>query len=307
MKAWYLKLRDISGMIVLCGVRLLENVFPPDILRCVLFPFAAILALRDVFRRRWLEIPFNRLPATWPRVKTTRALLFKLRVRFHLTRLITHWPDRLSEPRWRERFKIEGSVLDEAIKAKRPAILVSAHFGPFYLPGYLFRAAGFPMATFIGDIVAAKSMVRRYKNRLTHFPGLRPFFSEEDHLREVCRFLEQGNMLRMAFDYPTGKQINIRADGANVHFATGSIRLAALTDSILIPFAISESKPWKFVMHLGAPVPSHLLGKSPEVEGAAIHIVNECFKFFKISPEESGHELLRIISDSAPFPQKNVS
>lgn len=300
VKTLYSRIRDIVGMTVLHIVRALETVFPPDALRRVLLPLAAILALLDICFRRSKTIPFDKYPASWPPVRRSVHLFFKLRTRFHLTRLITHWPDRLGETRWRERFEIKGGVLDDAMGSKRPVILVSAHFGPFHLPGYLLRAAGFPVATFVRNTAAAKSMVRTYKTRLGHFPEMRHWFSAEDPLREICRFLKQGNILRMAFDLPIGRLVEVRMDETIIRFATGSIRLAALANARLIPFAISEREPWKFVIHLGEPVPSELLGDSPDIQRAAAHIVTECFNIFKLSPEESGGELLDAISSAAP-------
>ena len=288
----YFNLRDVIGRIVFHGARTMERLFPPPILRCVFFPIAMALALRDLSRRRWLEIPFCKLPPNWS-VNRTLPLLFNIRSQFHLTRLMANWPDRFSEPHWCSRFKIEGmEFLEQAMREKRPVILVSAHFGPLFLLRYFLRAMGWPAATFIGGPASSRPDVRRDKDRLAHFPGLPHVFGPDQSLRDVHRFLQQGNILLMAFDVPTGERIEVACDEVKVRFATGSIRLAASTNARLIPCIISECDPWKFIIRLGQPVPSAMLSPCPDREGAARHIAKECFQSIKASPAECGHELL---------------
>ena len=298
------KWRDLIGMIVLYSARVLEAIFPPPVLRFVLYPAAAVMACRDVFYCRYNEAAFHLLPTTWPRVKTNTSNLLEIRVRYHLSRVIANWPDRLGNPRWRSRFSIQGNCLEEAVKVGRPVILVSAHFGPIHLGGYFLRAFGFRAASFVGNAEDVHSASRRAKDRLSHYPEMPHVFSAEDNLRDIYRFLEQGNILRTAFDVNTGKMIQVPLCDRSVCFATGSIRLAAATGAALIPYVISESEPWKFVLHLGRPVPPEFLKASPNVENAAAHVVNECGRFFQISPHEASGEMLGAFThpESRPEP-----
>ncbi len=290
------KWRDLAGMIVFHGLRILEFILPPKVLRCVLYPAAAVLAGRDVFFRRQNKMAFHLLPATWPTVKTNTSDFVQIRIRYHLSRAIANWPDRLGNQRWRSRFSIQGNSLEEAVQLRRPIILVSAHFGPFHLGAYFLRALGFRLATFVGNAQEAQSASRRAKDRLSHFLEMPHTFSAQDNLRDVYRFLEKGNILRTAFDIVMGKMIRVPLCDRSVCFATGSIRLAAATGAVLIPYVISEREPWKFVLHLGQPVPPEFLGASPDIQSAAAHVVFECCQFFQSSPDEARGEMLEAIA-----------
>jgi lauroyl/myristoyl acyltransferase len=283
--------------------RILERIFPPLLLRRVLLPVAALMAWRDI--SKWTEVSFDHLPAGWPAVSQTYGARFKRRVRYHLSRVICNWPDRLSQPHWRRRFEIQGSFLEEAQKAGRPVILLSAHFGPLHLGGYYLRALGLPVATYVGDANSAKSITRRTKDRLSHFPAMRHIFSAEDGTREVCRFLSKGNMLRMAFDLNLGKTLPVPLGLGYFSFCTGPLRLAAATGSTVIPYVIAERAPWDFVLHLGEPVPAELLAGVPDLDQAAAHVLGECCRFFRQWPDQTHDDLLTCFSKMDSHPAAN--
>ncbi|NQX02344.1 hypothetical protein HQ447_16930 [bacterium] len=275
--------------------RMLERMFPPLLLRGVLFPVTALMAWRDV--SSWAEGSFDHLPAGWPAVAQTYGARFKRRMRYHLSRMIGNWPDRLSQPHWRRRFEIQGAFLEEAHQAGRPVILLTAHFGPMHLGGYYLRALGLPVATYVGDTKAAKSVTRQARDRLSHLPAMRHVFSAEDGMREVCRFLSEGNMLRMAFDLDIGTTLPVPLDQGTIPFCSGPLRLAAATGSTVIPYVIAERAPWKFVFHLGDPVPAELLAGVPDLEQAAAHVLGECCRFFRRWPDQTHDELLARLSN----------
>lgn len=181
----------------------------------------------------------------------------------------------------------------------KPIILVTAHFGPLHLAGYFLRAFGFPVATYVANPDLADSVSRRAKDQLSFFPEIPHIFSAKDPLRNVYRFLEKGNILRVAFDMNVGKQLQVSYLDREVDFATGSIRLAIANGATLIPYAISEVKPWKFIIHVGHPVPPEFLAGSPDIEKAAIHILSECCQFFKSAPLQAELQIFH--------PQQNMN
>ncbi len=284
------------GLTVMHASRLLEALLPPGLLRWALMPFASIITLCSL-----LAEPRSHAAAR-ARACGHPGARFKSRLRLQLSRFVSTWPDRLSEPRWQRRFEIRGTALQQALATGRPVILVSGHFGPFHLVSYFLRAKGIPAATFIGNPARATRATRRAKIRLSRLPGIKTTFSSQDPPREIHRFLKQGNVLRMAFDVPVGTVIEVPCGAVRLSFATGSVRLAAATGATLIPYAISEPHPWHFVLHLGAPVPPELLAPKADPAPAAQHIVAECWGFFSQSPAQAQAILLAAVSSNPRVP-----
>jgi len=287
---------DSLGLAFLHASRLLEALLPPQLLRWALLPFAAAIALYSL-----LVEPRSQAAAR-ARACPHPGTRFKSQVRLQLSRFVSTWPDRLSEPRWQRRFEIRGAALQQALATGRPVILVSGHFGPFHLVSYFLRANGIPAATFIDNPARAMRASRRAKIRLSRLPGIKTTFSSQDPPREIHRFLKQDNVVRMAFDVPVGTTIEVPCGAAQLSFATGSIRLAAATGASLIPYAISESSPWHFVLHLGSPVPPELLARKADPAPAAQHIAAECWGFFSQSPAQAQAILLAAMSSRARDP-----
>jgi len=277
------------GMVVLHGARLLEKVLPPPLLRLALYPVAAVLALPDLLTARASRKQASQCPPPLGHQKSWR---FGALVRGQLSRFPSNWPDRLGQPHWRRRFQIHGDWLQQAMRSGQPVILVSGHFGPFHMAGYFLRAMGYPAATYVRDAARAKLPSRRAKERLSQVANLPTHFSAADPLREVFHFLKQGNILRMAFDLPVGKTIEVPCANTTLTFATGSIRMAAALNAILIPYVIYESSPWNFVLHLGKPVPRELVAANKDPAPAATHVLAECWEVFRHSPDQAQPILL---------------
>jgi hypothetical protein len=278
-----------TGMVVLHGSRLMEKALPPPLLRLALYPTAAVLALRALLTARPSSEQASQCP---PPLGHQKSWSFEALVRGQLSRFLSNWPDRLGQRHWRRRFQIHGDWLEQAMRSGQPVILVSGHFGPFHMVGYFLRAMGYPAATYVRDAARSRWPSRRAKERMSQVANLPTHFSAADPLREVFRFLKQGNILRMAFDVPVGKTIQVPCADTTLTFATGSIRMAAALNAILIPYVIYESSAWNFVLHLGKPVPPEHVAANNDPAPAAKHILTECWEVFRHSPDQAQPVLL---------------
>jgi lauroyl/myristoyl acyltransferase len=100
-------------------------------------------------------------------------------------------------------------------------------------------------------------------------------------------------------DVDRGKQVYVPFENSLFRMATGAIRLAAVSGAELVPCLIRETASWKFVIHFGDPVPQSYLGSSPDLKGAAAHLLKEFFKVIPNYPEQCNHRLLSAISVAA--------
>ena len=113
----------------------------------------------------------------------------KDRTNLYLDNVLLNFPDRLSAPKWLERFQITGlAPLEEARRAGRPVVLAYWHFGSFPIAVHWLRGAlKFP----VGGLVGGKSSWRTNLSRLQdQFLPMRevPDAIYLDQLRELAQF-----------------------------------------------------------------------------------------------------------------------
>jgi lauroyl/myristoyl acyltransferase len=280
-------------------LRFCERLFPTRVLSFLLWPLAAVWSLAEP-RHGKLVTAWRRFPAAW-RPAAARFFLWQSLVPYH-ARLVYTWPDRLRNPRWLSRCHLEGD-LTALRNQDRGIILASLHFGPFETLPYWLRAHGIPATALLGQPA-------RRKNLMSHLYGLSPpadvpvFLSVTDFIplprfTHVRQFLGPGRRLVAMVDVDRGIQFQIPFENRSFRMATGAIRLAAMADAELVPCLITETAPWKFAIHFGAPVPRLYLGNSPDMQTAGAHLLREFMKVISRRPAQCCPRLLSCISPPA--------
>jgi lauroyl/myristoyl acyltransferase len=278
------------------SMRFAERVLAHRVVRLLLWLPAAAWGLAELDGRKLLR-SWRRFPEAW-RPGFIRYFLRRTLNHPH-ARLVYVWPDRLRSARWlaRCRLKANGNLALVRDK-KRGVILASLHFGPFETLPYWLRAHDIVATTLLGQPNPWQRL-KRHQYSLSA-PANVPLFLPVSHLPSVRQFLGPGGRPLVFVDVNRGKQIYIPFDNYLFRMATGAIRLAALADAELIPCLIIETASWHFTLHFGKPVPKRYLGRTPDLEAAAAHLLDEFLQVVTRYPLQFGHRLLSCISPSTP-------
>ena len=268
-------------------LRLAERVLPRTLLSLLMWPAALAWAVIEAKTDRKALASWSRFPV---RCRPNRLRFFFLQtIGFAHSRLVYLWPHRLTEPSWLQRCAVQASPEVEALlRSDRPIIFASLHFGPFRALPYWLRAHGVTTTALVGRPVSAESALL---DRLSA-PADVPVLAAVDDMRLLRRSMVAGRRLLILMDVDRGKQVAVRAGDEVFHLATGAIRLAAATGAALVPCVIVREGAWKFSIQLGAPVPSSLLGKTPDVKRAATRILEELLPVIRRFPGQCRHRLL---------------
>ena len=211
----------------------------------------------------------------------------------YMNRYLEYFPDRLADPKWRDNCTIVGrSHLLKVRENGRPAVLAFCHFGPIYFMRSWLRANGIPSAA----LLAGESETHRDLNLITdhliRFPQI-PTTFYLDQLREATEFLAAGNLLFVALDGTTGKQMDVPfCDGWTFQMSTGAVRLAMRHQAELIPCVIIGEGPWLFRIEVGKPVPKEFLTAESGWTRAGNHLLSELLPHFLAHPEQCGIDFI---------------
>ena len=271
-------------------VRAVESVSFPWLLRLLLWPLAVVRVLAEL--RRWprLRGEFRALPeALRPAVAFPQR-----RLRFHLARFLSYFPDRLAASRWLGRCRFEGWC-DWMNDGATPVVFATLHFGAYLTLPYWLRACGVRASTLVGEPVQARSSLKRRRYALTPLPQLPVVFSFEE-VRSARRHLAAGNSLVVMMDAARGRRARVPFADRFFNAATGAERFAASARARLVPCLIAETAPWRFTIFFGAPVPDEFLHDGR----ATAHCVDEFLKVIACHPEQCGSEVLRCIQAPGP-------
>lgn len=290
-------LRRIVGFATFHVLRILDDWVPLGLLRGVLLPWAA---LRGLF-----PTPSLRGKHPWPRCLGSdpgrRSISWRQSIRHHMDRLPAFLPDRLSEPRWRDRCEVAGlERLEAARRAGRPVVLGFCHFGPFGLIASWLRARGYPTIPLVAGMARNRPYHHRLRDRCMPFPEV-PGALYTDQLREVTELGSNASLL-VALDVRAGRTVTVPVtEGWAFCLATGAIRIAAQKQGLLLPCSMVSLGGWRFRLVLGRPVPEEFLGPVPDLERAAAHLVAELFPFHQAHPDQCRRELIGSFRE-APIP-----
>jgi lauroyl/myristoyl acyltransferase len=240
------------------------------------------------------------LPACLGAAKSVRAIR-EWRMNDYLNRMLEHLPERLAEPKWMNRCRIEG--LDHVLRARqngRPVVLAFTHFSAYRLSRFWLRAAGVPAATLIAGRAENRTKWERLEDGCCPFPEI-PTTFYLDQLREASEFLAAGNSLLMAIDHAAGKQMNVPAgEGWTFQMATGAVRLAIRHRAELIPCVVIDEGRWRFHIKLGRPVPAEYLAAEADWIQAGKHLLNEMLPHFRNHPRQCSKLLFKYFQPAPP-------
>ena len=268
------------------ALRRAESVMPPSAVRSLLVPWAVARSAS-----RCLELPVP-VPDCLRESNPVRVTRWQYSPGFYLNHMLHHFPDRLAEPQWQSRCRIEG--LDRwraARQGRRPVVLAYCHFGPSFLLREWLRAAGLPVAVYVREVIDRRTKAKWLKNRYALMPAV-PTAIFRDQLRDVAAFLADGNVLLIAIDHESGRQIELPVgDDWKFRMATGAIRLAAHHQAVLIPCSIIDEGEWRFRLELGRPVPAGDLNGDSEWSDAGQHLLRELLQHFRLRPSQCTKKL----------------
>ena len=287
--------KDRFGPLAFHALRGLERGFSPSSLYSALAPLAfARAATKQI----------ESLPAVFRGSSSTRTLR-QARLNYFLSRIPEFFPDRLATAKWRGRFKTTGfQHLEDARKRKGRVVLVCFHFGTYKLISFWLRALGVPVIAVIGGKSADRSRVKRMKDQLSPFPGMPTVLCIGDQLRKTVEHLSAGQVLLVAADRETNKQIDVRIDEQwSFSMATGAMRLAAHCKAELIPCSMRDEGRWNFRLEIGPPIPGEYLTNELDLQNAGQHLLRIMLLHLRRHPEDCASYLLdRFQSNAAPSP-----
>lgn len=269
--------QKLVARVLFSTVRVAEKLLPIPAFLAVLKPFAAaweLLGRRSVSKE---AAAFLGLPNT-----------SKWRARGEMNKVLSFFPDRLANPRWRDRTEVVGLERLKAFHAaKRPVVLAFVHSGPFYLLRSCLVSLGVPVATLVaGRSDGPTRHLRRLKFGVSPIPNLPSVFYSNE-LRELGRFLAAGNAVLVAVDRPTGRQVSMPVgDGWSFEMATGAIRLAALHKAQLVPCWITDEGNWKFRIEFGAPVSESKLVEPCDLVDVGTELLSAFMPRIRANPQQ---------------------
>ena len=277
------------------AIRMLESLLPAPVFSLVVWPAAAIWAIMEFKTDRMALAAWSRFPPQW---RPNRLIyLFRQTIGFAHARLIYLWPDRLTQPRWLDRCRLEASYdLPKLLKEDRPIIFVSLHFGPFRSLPYWLRAHGIPSTTLVGSPISPQSAwIDRHSA-----PADIPVLMWINEMREIRRSLSGDRRLLILMDVGRGKLVPVPVENQTFWMATGAIRMAASAGALVVPCLIVEKKGmWNFVIHFGSPVPDEYLQGTPNMQAAANHIFHEMLPVLRKYPAQCRHRMLNCITPTS--------
>lgn len=278
------RFKDITSNGIIGVVRRLEQIFSPRKLYAVLRPlFLTRAALNTVFKKHRPGPPvpdFLRSPRNRRTSIADRQTLYSNNV-------LLNFPDRLAAPKWAGNCVIDGlHHVETARREGRLVVLAYFHFGAFPIAHCWLRARNLPVGGLVGGYAAMRSRLSRLQDGFLPLPAV-PVAMYPDQLRELSRFFTAGNILYLAVDAPTGKQMDVPfCDGWDFRMATGAIRFAAREQADIIPCAITNEGPWQYRLTLGRPAPLDLLADEANWPQVGRHLLQEMMPLFKARPNQ---------------------
>jgi hypothetical protein len=283
------------------SLRLAERLLPVPLLRLLLWPPAAILSAYELTPARRTYHLFGRLPPSLrPSVSRGRWLwrLWTRRTALVMTRFFRFWPDRLREPRWQSRCRVHGAErLNAVLDGGRPVILTALHYGCLTELYHCLRARGLTVASVSARGEARWSEYRKRLNTLADeangLTGLPRVYevgdvwSARDHLAKPRR------LLTITLDgYHGQRPLVVRGPDFCLRLGSGAVRLAAVTNAVIVPCLIAAPRGLAVEIHFGTPVADDLIADPCRHPAAAEHVVRELLPLIRALPEQCVDQLL---------------
>jgi lauroyl/myristoyl acyltransferase len=239
--------------------------------------------VRAIFKRNPASV---HVPACITTANSVRTVQEK-RWQMYLKPILEYFPERLAEPKWMSRCRIDG--LDRLLQARqdgRPVVLAFFHTRGYRMSRFWLRAAGVSVANLIAGKVATRTKLDRLGDGLSPFPEI-PTAFYLDQLRQASKFLAAGNSLLVAIDTTMGNQLNVPVgEDWTFQMSTGAMRLAVLHSAELIPCVIIDEGRWRFQIKLGRPVPAEYLAAGADWINAGKHLLDEMLPHCRNHPDQ---------------------
>ena len=286
------------------ALRFAESCLPIPLLYLALWPFAAVMAARELAGLGGTGSSFRqlrRLPARLrpgaPDWRWCRRV-WSGRVAMCMTRFLRFWPDRLRDGRWSSRCRIEGlECLDAALGSGRPVIFVTLHFGNLLELYHWLRSRGVVVAFLVsrdlGRMPAYRGELYARADLANGIEGLPRFFQTEQ-LWEVRDFLgAAGKCLGTPMDTLNARHLAASGPGYALRMATGILRLAVIVDAVVVPCLISSPGGLRSTISFAEPVPEEDLASRGRHAHACASIVRAFDPWIASHPEQCGPALLQ--------------
>jgi len=279
---------DTMKLAVFHSVRGLERLLPLPLLRGLLWPLALAAAVRERRLRRQLVDGMAKLPESWRRKGDIEKLIFRERLRYHLSRFVNFWPDRLQAPPWSDRVRAVG--IEAVLNSERPVVLATLHAGRLFLLHYALRSLGLPVALLIDQKEPERSSTKQMKDQLAAGEGPLVFCKRE--LKAALNHLDSGHCLAVAIDKDSQSMVSLPFGEQQLKLSTGAVRMAQSAGADLAACLVIEIAPWSYEIILG-PVVEHL----SDVETTMGCLLKDFDGVLARYPEQYGQELLNRISE----------
>jgi len=280
-------------------IRMLERKLSVQNLYRILLPFAFVRALiSTAFKNYRPCVPLPEcLEAAWsPRLNR------RLRMNGYLNNTVDYFPDRLAEPKWRERCRINGlEHIQPARQNGRAIVLVFVHFGVFGQIRVWLRSVGIPAASFVGIQSINRRKAKVYLDRCFPDPDIPAVFCQ-DQLREMVAFVAAGNPLCIAADVGKSNDKKIEVpfcDGWNFLMNTGALRLASRQQAELVPATLIDEGGWRFRLELGRPVPKEFLSTEDGWPQAGRFLLEAMMPHWQKHPEQCRRDFILCLKKTA--------
>jgi lauroyl/myristoyl acyltransferase len=298
-------IRRVNARLMIYTLRGLEFLLPVWCLIGLLGPAAGVVAGWQLLRAKSILEQFDRLLGLAPQSEPISIWrIWRHWTRVNMTKLLTAWPDRLADPRWRRRGRCIGlEQLEQAAASERPVILATVHYGPLAVLHYWLRAGGLPTAALVYDAANHLSVSKRLKQLLSdQATGLAdvPHVFNVHQLRAVFKFLQQPRLLIVAVDDGRGELPPVAGLDFSLRMATGAVRLAARVNAVVVPCLIRADRSMAFTIHFGAAVPDACVADQRQHPAALVHLLQVFLPLLRAYPEQCAYSLLRCIQTSAP-------
>ncbi|MEP7378630.1 MAG: hypothetical protein ABI725_03610 [Chloroflexota bacterium] len=270
------------------------GVLPLPVLLGVLYPAAFARALLETLTRRGRGAPSSLPPGP---LRVAFRIELRERTSAWLSTAALLWADRFARSPWRERFDVAQLDALRSIIATRPALIATLHFGGIFVMPTLLRALDIPTAAAVGEKLWPVRWWRERRAQLTRIDAL-PAHIRSGDARSMVRFLEPGQCLLVALDYPLGDQVSASYHGASLRLSTPSFRLARLTGAAIVPMLVRLEGVWSYSVHVGRPVPDELVAAG-DYAAIAGHVVNELLPLAASRPEQALPLLVKAFESQA--------
>ena len=242
---------------------------------------------RATFNELFRKPPPPRDEPEWLQTDGRLRARIRRRTQKYLNYLLKSFPDRLADPAWLGRCRVEGAEhVESARQAGRPVVLAFFHFGPIYTIRQWVRAHGLPAAAFVFGAQEARGGLSRFRDRRSPFPGV-PINFYPRQLRAMTEFLAAGNILLIAVDTAAGRHTTADVNGTwSLDLNTGPARLANRTGADLILVSIINEGPWRFRLKFSPPIPGAELRTEPEQAAANRRMLAAMLPDFKAHPDQ---------------------